>query len=144
MSRPLARLSTSAADFDQRLRELLAFDQDTDAAVQGTVREILAAVRTRGDAALLEYTNRFDQRALTSAAELEVHDLDRFRAQVPTDVLAALSAAAERIRDYHQRQRQVSWDTRTAMAPSWDSKSRRSIGRGFTCRAARRPIRPLC
>ncbi len=110
MSRPLARLSTSAADFDQRLRELLAFDQDTDVAVQGTVREILAAVRTRGDAALLEYTNRFDRRALASAAELEVHDLNRFRAQVPTDVLAALSAAAERIRDYHQRQRQVSWE----------------------------------
>ena len=110
MSRPLARLSTGAADFDQRLQQLLAYDQDTDAAVQGTVREILAAVRARGDAALLEYTNRFDQRALTSADELEVRDLDRSRSQVAPEVLAALTAAAGRIRDYHEHQRQLSWE----------------------------------
>ena len=110
MSELLQRLSTAATDFDARLRQLLSFDEQSDDAVQGTVREILAALRARGDAALLEYTNRFDHRAVTSAAELEITELGRFRAQVDAGVLAALESAAARIRSYHERQLQPSWE----------------------------------
>lgn len=110
MSGLLRRLSSAEADFDQRLRELLAFDQESDEAVQATVREILAAIRADGDAALLRYTNRFDQRELTDAAQLEIRNLAQFRAQIGPEVLAALESAADRIRRYHERQLQPSWE----------------------------------
>ncbi|MEQ6918347.1 histidinol dehydrogenase [Halomonas aquatica] len=107
----IARLSTSQADFDRRLAERLAWDGVSDAAVKQRVDEILAEVRTRGDAALVEYSNRFDRLAVTSMAELTLGE-QRLREAyegLPGDQREALSAAAERIRVYHEHQKPESW-----------------------------------
>ncbi len=110
MSARIARLSTSQADFDARLAGLLAYDEESSAAVHDAVREILRAVRIEGDAALLRYTNRFDQRQVLDAAELEITGLARHAEAIEPALRQTLEDAAARIRDYHERQRQASWE----------------------------------
>jgi len=110
VSARIARLSTAQADFDARLTTLLAYDEESSAAVHDAVREILRAVRTEGDAALLRYTNRFDQREVRDAAELEITDFARHAAAIDPVLRASLEDAAARIRDYHERQKQSSWE----------------------------------
>ncbi len=68
----IKRLDAGAADFDQALARLLAWDEDEQPAIVATVQDIIAAIRRDGDVALLELTNRFDRRALDSATDLEV------------------------------------------------------------------------
>ncbi|MBB3191630.1 histidinol dehydrogenase [Halomonas cerina] len=107
----LARLSTRDADFDARLEALLAWEGVSDAEVQHRVDEILATVKARGDAALVEYSNRFDRLAVTGMAELAVGP-ERLREAyegLPEAQREALSQAAERIRAYHERQKPESW-----------------------------------
>jgi histidinol dehydrogenase len=108
------RLDAGAADFDARLAALLARGEDARPDVIETVRGILARVRAEGDAALLDYTNRFDGRTLTRAEELEVRDFGAARARLAPDLVAALEEAARRIRAYHERQKAASWDYREA------------------------------
>jgi len=105
------RLDATAPDFQARLARLLAFNDATDAAVGNAVSEILAAVRARGDAAVLEYTARFDRLSAGSMAELELPkaELDAALAKLPLRLERALHKAAERVRLYHERQRQESW-----------------------------------
>ncbi len=67
----ITRLQYGAEGFDARLNELLAWESVSDKAVNKAVEEILEAVKTRGDAAVVEYTNRFDRLNATSMAELE-------------------------------------------------------------------------
>ena len=110
MSARIARLSTTQADFDARLAALLAYDEESSAAVHDAVRDILRAVRSEGDAALLRYTNRFDQREVRDAAELEITDLARHADAIDPALRATLEDAAARIRDYHERQKQSSWE----------------------------------
>lgn len=110
LSAPIRRLDSAAPGFDGELRALLAWDDATDDAVHGTVRNILAQVRQRGDDAVVEFTNRFDQRQVESARELEVRDLASYRARVAAPVLEALEAAADRVRRYHAHQFQQSWE----------------------------------
>ena len=107
----IARLSTAQADFDARLDALLAWEAVSNTEVANAVADIIAAVRTRGDAALVELTNRFDRRTLASAAELEIPraHLDEALVAIAPDARAALEAAAQRIRHYHQHQKQESW-----------------------------------
>ena len=107
----IARLDASSADFRARLAELLAFNDATDSAVQNAVSEILAGVRARGDAAVLEYTARFDRLDATDMAALELSqaDLQAALGKLPLRLEQALRAAAERVRVYHERQRQESW-----------------------------------
>jgi histidinol dehydrogenase len=106
------RLSTRQADFEARLAKLLAFEATQDEGVETTVSEILAAVRTRGDAAVLEYTRRLDALQAQSVAGLELAPaaLAAAAASLPAAQRLALETAAGRIRDYHQRQTLVSWD----------------------------------
>ena len=110
----MQRLDTRSADFDQRLEALTAWEEGLDASVEAAVAEIIAAVRQRGDAALLEYTARFDGRSLSSAAQLEVSPqrLQEALAAIPAPQREALEQAAERVRSYHEHQRQVSWQYR--------------------------------
>ena len=110
MSARIARLSTTQADFDARLAALLAYDEESSAAVHDAVRDILRAVRSEGDAALLRYTNRFDQRQVQHAAELEITDFARHADAIDPALRATLEDAAARIRDYHERQKQSSWE----------------------------------
>ena len=107
----IARLKTSAADFRARLDELLAWEQSTDSEVVTTVTAILEDVRKRGDAALLEYTAKFDRVEAASAAELE---LGQDELQIALDSIdsghkRALELAADRIRAYAEHQKMESW-----------------------------------
>ena len=107
----IARLSTRDADFDARLARLTAFDAAQDESVDRTVAEILAAVKSRGDAAVLEYTARFDGVSAGSLAELELPraQLARARDALPPAQREALEQAALRVRTYHERQLAQSW-----------------------------------
>ena len=107
----IKRLATVDADFKQKLDSLLAFEAAADEGIERTVAGILADVKHRGDAALVEYTNRFDRLAVAGMRDLE---LSRAEMQAALDGLpgerrAALEAAAGRIRAYHERQRQEGW-----------------------------------
>ena len=107
----MRRLSTGQADFEARLAELLAFEAAQDPQVDAAVAAILADVKVRGDAAVLEYTARFDQVTARSLAELEIprSELQAALARIPAARRTALETAAARVRDYHQRQRAESW-----------------------------------
>jgi histidinol dehydrogenase len=100
----LRRLSTRDAGFDGELEALVRYDAAQDPAVQDTVRRILADVRARGDAAVLEYTKKFDR-----FNEIRIFK-DFSLENVPADQLQALKAAHERIRRFHEKQLQASWD----------------------------------
>ena len=108
------RLATGTPGFEPAFTALLAFEAAQDPEVDRTVAAILDAVRDRGDAAVLEYTARFDRWAPGSAAALEVDpaDLRAALSALPAEERAALETAAARIRSYHERQRQESWQTR--------------------------------
>ena len=107
----ITRLDTAAGDFYRQLDRLLAFSDATDTAVQSAVQDILAAVRSRGDAAVLEFTARFDRVHAPSMAALELSParLDQARQALPLRLERALGQAAERIRLYHERQLTQSW-----------------------------------
>ena len=115
----LRLLDSTDAGFDAELGSLLAYSADADAAIEATVEAILADVRERGDAALLEYTARFDGLEFESVAELEIgrHELQAALDALPPAQRSALESAASRIRDFHQRQLEAtgrSWNYRDA------------------------------
>lgn len=107
----LKRLSSTDADFKQRLDALLAFESAQDASIEQTVAAILSDVRKRGDPAVLEYTNRFDRLSASAIAELELtqSELQKALAGLPTVQRTALEAAAARVRAYHEHQPLQSW-----------------------------------
>lgn len=110
----IKRLATSDDGFDASLQKLLAWETVSDSRVEQVVDEILSAIRQRGDAALLEYTNRFDRRAATAISELEMTQQDFVQAldAISDGEREALQLAADRIRRYHEHQRQDSWNYR--------------------------------
>ena len=112
----MRRLDASAPGFAGELEALLDFSAQRDAGVVERVAAIVADVRARGDAALLEYTNRLDARELADAAALEITGaaLAQAEARIPAQLREALQAAAARIESYHLRQRQESWQYRDA------------------------------
>lgn len=104
-------LDTSQSDFNVQLNRLLDRETEEDGAVEGAVREIIASVRARGDAALLEYTNRFDNLSANNIEELELSDEDlaSFAQDVDKAVSQAIQDAAARIRQYHEKEIARSW-----------------------------------
>lgn len=100
------RLRSDEPDFEQRFSDLLAAKRETALDVEDAVRAIIAGVRSGGDAALIEYTARFDRHAPTRET-LRVRDdeIAAAVAEVPPPTLAALSFARERIETHHRRQR---------------------------------------
>lgn len=115
MNVPLIRkLSARDADFLTTLDALLAFDSTQDEGIERAVADILAAVRTTGDAAVLDFTRRFDQLDVRSIAELELPraELTAAEASLPQAQRDALYEAAARVRAYHERQLVSSWDYR--------------------------------
>ena len=103
----MRRLNTADANFKAQLDALLAFDAGEDEAIDRAAASILADVKTRGDAAVLEYTNRFDRMQAERIAALEI---SREACQaalnaLPSERRAALETAAHRVRAYHERQR---------------------------------------
>jgi len=111
MSLKIRTLNTSDAGFRAAFTALLDRAQELDAKVEGVVREVIQAVRTRGDAALVDYTSRFDRWTPATAATLEIPRarLAEAAKKIPADQRAALEAAAQRVRAYHERQRIDSW-----------------------------------
>ena len=107
----IRKLNSQSPTFEQDLSALLAFESAQDPALESRVREILQDVKTRGDAALLEATSKFDRWTPTHAAALEIgqDELQRALHGLDKTIRAALEMAATRIRDYHQRQLQPSW-----------------------------------
>jgi histidinol dehydrogenase len=107
----MRRLDTSQPDFAARLEELLAFESAQDPGIDATVAAILDDVKARGDVALLDYTRRFDRVDVKSAAELEIPQatLERALAGLPAAQRAALTAAEQRVRSYHEKQLTRSW-----------------------------------
>ncbi len=102
----MRRFSSTDADFDARLAALLAFESAQDPQVDATVAAILADVKTRGDAAVLEYTQRFDRLSAKTLGELEIpkRELDAALKALPAAQRDALAAAAERVREFHEKQ----------------------------------------
>ncbi len=107
----LRRLDTAFPGYDEALAELVAFEAAQDAGVDAAVATIVAAVRARGDQAVLEYTKRFDKLAAKSVAELEIAPAELAAAYAAIDPAQrdALAEAAARIRAFHEHQRGESW-----------------------------------
>jgi histidinol dehydrogenase len=107
----IRRFSSLDADFDAKLKALLAFETAQDDSIDEVVAGILKDVKKRGDAAVLEYTNRFDRMSAGSLVELEISQAELKAAldALPNDQRVALQAAADRVRSYHEKQLMTSW-----------------------------------
>ncbi|MGM0515985.1 MAG: histidinol dehydrogenase [Pseudomonadota bacterium] len=107
----IRRMNARAAGFDRQLDELLDWSGVADDRVEGIVRDILADVRKRGDAAVVEHTRRLDRLEVNAAADLELSAarLDQALEAIPADVREALELAAKRLRAYAERQKGESW-----------------------------------
>ena len=118
MAKPL-RLSTTSPTFEADFKARLHWSADTDAAIEQRVADILADVQQRGDAAVLEYTERFDGLKADNMAALELTQAELKAAfdGLPAEQRDALQAAAARVRSYHEAQRRASgesWSYRDA------------------------------
>ncbi len=107
----IRRLDAGADKFGEQLDQLLAWESVSDEAVVNTVAEILGGVKARKDAAVLEYTSRFDNLDVASVRELEVpaERLQKALSLISVEQRQALEVAAERVRRYHEHQKQASW-----------------------------------
>ena len=105
------RLNSSDQGFDEQLTQLLAYDEAQDSQIESAVSEILANVRERGDAAVVEYSRKFDGVGAEHMAELEVSKdaCEAALAALPQEQRDALTQAAKRIRAYHERQKSTGW-----------------------------------
>jgi histidinol dehydrogenase len=108
----LRRLSTRSAGFDGELTALTRYEAAQDGGVEAVVRSIIAEVRARGDAAVLEYAQRFDKVSARSLAELEIprERLSQAAGRISRPQLEALKVAHQRIRAFHEKQLQGSWE----------------------------------
>lgn len=107
----IKQLNSSDSGFQQQLDDLLAWESVSDNAVESIVKEILFEVKTKGDQAVIDYSCRFDRLDVTSMAELEI-PLSRAEAalkNIPQQQREALEIAANRVRSYHEHQKQDSW-----------------------------------
>ena len=111
MSINIRRFSTTDIDFDANLKALLAFETAQDDSIDEVVASILKDVKKRGDAAVLEYTNRFDKTSAASLTELEItkQELSIALNDLPLNQREALQVAADRVRIYHEKQLMSSW-----------------------------------
>ncbi|MEJ2687982.1 MAG: histidinol dehydrogenase [Gammaproteobacteria bacterium] len=107
----IKQLDSSDAGFRAALDKLLAWEGVSDQQVTDTVRGILTDVRRRGDAAVIEYTNRFDRMEVAAMAELEIarDRLEQAAAAIPEAQRQALELAAERLKAYAAHQKMESW-----------------------------------
>ena len=110
------RFSTTDSKFASELKQLLAFETAQDDQVDNVVADILRDVKKRGDAAVLEYTHRFDKLDVATLADLEIpqSELQAALDSLPEEQRAALKAAAERVRTYHEKQLMASWSYKEA------------------------------
>jgi len=106
----LRRLNSSDAVFKEQLNSLLSNTDEPTVEISRTVESILADVKTRGDEALLEYTNRFDDRnAALDEIEIPAAELETALVAIPAELREGLEHAASRVREYHEKQKIESW-----------------------------------
>jgi histidinol dehydrogenase len=107
----IRRLNAASPGFAAELKALLAFESAQDPAVDATVAQILDDIRSRGDAAVLEYTQRFDRVRATSVAQLEFtrEEMKQALETISKPQRDALEQAAARVRSYHEKQLAKSW-----------------------------------
>ncbi|WP_283787666.1 histidinol dehydrogenase [Bermanella sp. WJH001] len=111
MSFQMRTLDSQQADFTQAMDDLLSWESVSDHQVQQTVLDILHQIKTRGDEALIEFSNRFDRLDVNNMAQLEIGQTQLQEAldNLPEAQRTALLEAAERVRRYHDKQRSESW-----------------------------------
>jgi histidinol dehydrogenase len=107
----IRRYNTTDANFQASLHQLLAFEGAQDDKVDAVVADILKDVKTRGDAAVLDYTQRFDRLSADRMSDLELPQarLTEALGNLPADQRDALKQAAKRVRVYHEKQLMSSW-----------------------------------
>ena len=106
----IKRLDSNDINFDENLHALLSTTDEPEPAIVDTVNSIIREVRSRGDEALLEYTNTFDRRqAAIADIEISGKELEQALSRIPAAVRQSLESAAARIRDFHERQKQTTW-----------------------------------
>ena len=107
----IKHLSTVDADFKAKMDALLAFEAAQDEGIERTVIGILTDVKARGDAAVVEYSNKFDRLSVSRMADLELSKAEMQKAldSLPAEQRQALEAAAQRVRVYHEKQRLEGW-----------------------------------
>ena len=107
----IRRMHSADEGFTDELDRLIAWEQVSDEQVSTVVTTILADIREKGDQALLDYTNKLDRRTLASLDEacITQEQIEAGYRAVSPEQIHALEVSAERIRDYHLRQRQESW-----------------------------------
>jgi histidinol dehydrogenase len=108
----IRRYTTTDATFEASLKQLLAFEGAQDDQVDAVVAGILNDVKKRGDAAVLEYTQRFDRLSADRMDDLELPQarLTEALGNLPTEQREALKQAADRVRIYHEKQLMSSWN----------------------------------
>ena len=107
----ISQLKVSQADFWQKLDDAMAWDSVSDDQIFNTVNDILKDVKKRGDAAIIEYTNKFDRMEVSDFSELEISkdQLEDSLINITPEQREALEKAAERIRAYAEHQKMESW-----------------------------------
>jgi histidinol dehydrogenase len=107
----IKRLTTTQTDYQEQMDTLLAWEGVSDDQVNSTVKDILKSIRSRGDEALVEYTNKFDRMSVNSMKDLTFtkEQIEAAYNNVPTEQREALETAAERVRSYHKHQVMESW-----------------------------------
>ncbi|MBE8190088.1 MAG: histidinol dehydrogenase [Candidatus Thioglobus sp.] len=107
----ITQLSSQQPDFQAKLAKLLAWETVANPAVISTVEEIIKNIRQRGDQALIDYSNQFDQTSASSMADLSISKAELKAAFEALDKSqkTALEAAAKRITAFHQKQKQTTW-----------------------------------
>ncbi|SMM99419.1 Histidinol dehydrogenase [uncultured Candidatus Thioglobus sp.] len=107
----ISKLSSTQPDFQKQLSALLAWESVADKSVTNTVDEIITAIKSKGDTALIDFSIQFDKVTANNMADLTIAP-SALKAAFDTlgDVeKSALQTAADRVRDYHQRQKQTTW-----------------------------------
>jgi histidinol dehydrogenase len=138
----MRRLSTADADFAAAFAALLAQSRETTESVGPQVAAIVADVRSRGDAAVCDYTSRFDRVTMTpDRLRVTAAEIAAAKAAVPAELLAALDLAATRIEAFHRAQLPADLETTDAVGYRLGMRWMRSAS---MCRAARRPTPPPC
>ena len=112
----ISRLNASESNFSEALATLITWDSVSNAAVEDVVRKIISEIRSHGDTALLQYTNRFDRRTCADVEALCIAPEEMHQAlkSIDEDTRQALLEAAKRIEDYHRHQVQESWQDQEA------------------------------
>ena len=112
----ISRLNASESNFSEALATLITWDSVSNAAVEDVVRKIISEIRSHGDTALLQYTNRFDRRTCADVEALCIAPEEMHQAlkSIDEDTRQALLEAAKRIEDYHRHQVQESWQYQEA------------------------------